>query len=76
MFRDPLRPSLARRRQLRVGLGFQARAVDPPTPNTIKITHHKTGAIVWHPLEENTDAGPVKFYRDAEAVLARLGHLN
>jgi hypothetical protein len=41
-------------------------------PNTIKITHHKTGAIVWHPLEENTDAGPVKFYSDAEAVLARL----
>jgi len=41
-------------------------------PNTIKITHHKTGAIVWHPLEENTDAGPVKFYCDAEAVLARL----
>ena len=41
-------------------------------PNTIKITHHKTGAIVWHPLEENTDTGPVKFYSDAEAVLARL----
>jgi hypothetical protein len=41
-------------------------------PNVIKITHHKTGAVVWHPLEESTDAGPVKFYSDAEAVLARL----
>jgi hypothetical protein len=41
-------------------------------PNAIKITHHKTGAIVWHPLEENTELGPVKFYGDAEDVLARL----
>jgi hypothetical protein len=41
-------------------------------PSAIKITHHKTGAIVWHPLEENSEAGPVKFYGDAEAVLARL----
>ena len=39
-------------------------------PNAIKITHHKTGAIVWHPLEEMTDEGAVKFYGDAEAVLA------
>ena len=23
-------------------------------PNAIKITHHKTGAVVWHPLEEAT----------------------
>jgi hypothetical protein len=41
-------------------------------PNAIKINHHKTGAVVWHPLEEVTEAGPVKFYGDAEAVLARL----
>ena len=41
-------------------------------PSAIKIEHHKTGAIVWHPLEELTDAGIVKFYEDAEAVLARL----
>ena len=41
-------------------------------PNEIKIEHHKTGALVWHPLEEVTDAGPVKFYEDAEAVLAQL----
>jgi integrase len=41
-------------------------------PNAIKIEHHKTGAVVWHPLEETTDAGAVKFYADAEAVLAHL----
>jgi hypothetical protein len=41
-------------------------------PSAIKIEHHKTGAVVWHPLEELTDAGIVKFYEDAEAVLARL----
>ena len=41
-------------------------------PSAIKIEHHKTGAVVWHPLEEVTDGGVVKFYEDAEAVLARL----
>lgn len=41
-------------------------------PNAIKITHHKTGAVIWHPLEETTEQGTVKFYSDAEAVLARL----
>ena len=41
-------------------------------PNAIKITHHKTGAIVWHPLEENSEVGPVKFYGDAEAVFSHL----
>jgi hypothetical protein len=41
-------------------------------PSAIKINHHKTGAVVWHPLEEITEAGLVKFYADAEAVLARL----
>ena len=41
-------------------------------PNAIKITHHKTGAVIWHPLEETTGQGTVKFYGDAEAVLARL----
>jgi hypothetical protein len=41
-------------------------------PNAIKIEHHKTGAIVWHPLEEKAEAGIVKFYEDAEAVLAHL----
>jgi hypothetical protein len=41
-------------------------------PNAIKIEHHKTGAIVWHPLEEVTDRSIVRFYEDAEAVLSRL----
>jgi hypothetical protein len=41
-------------------------------PSAIKIEHHKTGAVVWHPLEEGTDNGIVRFYDDAEAVLAQL----
>ena len=43
------------------------------TPSAIKINHHKTGAIVWHPLEEPAEDGTIiKFYADAEAVLNRL----
>jgi hypothetical protein len=38
-----------------------------PKP-TIRIEHHKTGAVIDHPLED----GDVKFYADAEAVLAKL----
>jgi hypothetical protein len=41
-------------------------------PTAIKINHHKTDAVVWHPLEETTEDGTVKFYADAEAVLAHL----
>jgi hypothetical protein len=41
-------------------------------PTAIKIEHHKTGVAVWHPLEEMTPAGVVKFYIDAEAVLQHL----
>ncbi len=41
-------------------------------PTAIKINHHKTDAVVWHPLEETTEVGTVKFYCDAEAVLAHL----
>ena len=41
-------------------------------PTAIKVEHHKTGAVVWHPLEEVTATGVVKFYADAEAVLAHL----
>jgi hypothetical protein len=37
--------------------------------NAVRIVHHKTGAVVWHPLEETTPDGPVRFYTDAEAVL-------
>lgn len=43
-----------------------------PEP-TIRIEHHKTGVIVNHPLEERLDDGSVvRFYEDAEAVLAHL----
>jgi integrase len=35
---------------------------------TIRVEHHKTGAIIDHPLE----ADGVKFYADAEQVLAKL----
>jgi hypothetical protein len=38
-----------------------------PKP-TIRIEHHKTGAVIDHPLED----GDVKFYADAEAILAKL----
>jgi hypothetical protein len=46
----------------------------PDAPAAIKINHHKTGAVVWHPLEEVTDQGVVKFYAEAEAVLTALPH--
>jgi hypothetical protein len=38
-------------------------------PSAIRITHHKTGAVVLHPLE---DADGTHFYADAEAVLAKV----
>jgi hypothetical protein len=38
-------------------------------PNAIKIVHHKTGATVWHPLQD--DDGTL-FYEEAEAVLSNL----
>jgi hypothetical protein len=46
-------------------------------PTAIRITHHKTGAVVLHPLEEtivgeNGKPQRVLFYSDAEEVLAKL----
>jgi hypothetical protein len=41
-------------------------------PNAVRIEHHKTGELVWHPLEETNGEGTTKFYEDAEAVLAKL----
>jgi hypothetical protein len=41
-------------------------------PNAIRIFHHKTGQLVWHPLEEVSDGTVVRFYEDAEAILAKL----
>jgi hypothetical protein len=38
----------------------------------IRIEHHKTGAVVLHPLEETISGENVRFYADAEAVLAQL----
>src|SRR5262245_38678382 len=41
-------------------------------PGAIKILHHKTGATVWHPLEETIDGTLVRFYPEAEAILEKL----
>lgn len=42
-------------------------------PSIIRIQHHKTRAIVLHPLEEKLPDGTVvKFYEDAETVLLHL----
>ena len=41
-------------------------------PNAIKILHHKTGATVWHPLEEIKNGEVVRFYPEAEAILEKL----
>jgi hypothetical protein len=40
-------------------------------PDEFKILHHKTGAVVWHPLEETKNDCTVSFYEEAEAVLAK-----
>jgi len=43
-----------------------------PKP-AIRVEHHKTGEIVDHPLEEVLPNGTlVKFYEDAEEILAKL----
>lgn len=45
----------------------------PAGKATIQIEHHKTGAVIEHPLEERLDDGSiVKFYEDAEEVLSHL----
>jgi len=46
-------------------------------PTAIRITHHKTGAVILHPLEEtiigeNGKPERVLFYGGAEAILAKL----
>ena len=43
-----------------------------PKP-TIRIEHHKTGSVIDHPLEEKLAEGAiVKFYEEAESILAKL----
>jgi hypothetical protein len=45
----------------------------PPGKPTIQIEHHKTGAVIEHPLEDRLDDGTVvKFYEDAEEILSHL----
>jgi hypothetical protein len=36
------------------------------------ILHHKTGATVWHPLEDSVDGAIARFYPEAEAILEKL----
>ena len=47
----------------------------PSAPSIIRVEHHKTGTVAPHPLEEMTDDGLIKFYADAEEVLAKLPKL-
>ena len=41
-------------------------------PNAIRIEHHETKELVWHPLEETIDGVTTRFYEEGEAVLAQL----
>jgi hypothetical protein len=41
-------------------------------PDAIRIEHHKTGELVWHPLQETVSGETAMFYADAEAVLSKL----
>lgn len=47
----------------------------PSAPSTIRVVHHKTNTIAPHPLEEETEDGMVRFYAEAEEVLAKLPKL-
>jgi hypothetical protein len=47
----------------------------PSAPSIIRVEHHKTGTVAPHPLEEMTDVGMVRFYADAEEILAKLPRL-
>lgn len=47
----------------------------PSAPSIVRIEHHKTGTVAPHPLEEMTEEGLVRFYADAEEVLAKLSKL-
>ena len=44
-------------------------------PHAIRIEHHKTGALVWHPLEEEVDGETIKFYAEAEKIISHLPKL-
>lgn len=44
-------------------------------PSSIRIEHHKTGEMIWHPLEEETEEGTIQFYPEAEEILAHVPRL-
>jgi hypothetical protein len=45
----------------------------PSGKPTIQIEHHKTGAVIEHPLEDKLeDKSIVKFYEEAEEILSHL----
>lgn len=44
----------------------------PRAPGFIRIEHHKTGAMVPHPLEETVGGVRTLFYEEAEAILAEV----
>jgi hypothetical protein len=41
-------------------------------PNAIRIEHHKTGELVWHPLEETVGDVTTKFYEDNSGRTPRV----
>ena len=43
----------------------------PARPNHVRIRHHKTGEMVWHPLEEDGE----RFYPEIEEYLATVPRL-
>ena len=43
----------------------------PERPNHVRIVHHKTGEIVWHPLEASGE----QFYPELESHLAVLAKI-
>jgi hypothetical protein len=43
----------------------------PERPNHVRIVHHKTGEVVWHPLE----AGGERFYPELEDLLSGLSKI-
>lgn len=45
---------------------------NPSWPASIRIEHHKTGAMVQHPLQEAGEDGTVFFYSEAEEILDRV----
>ena len=48
----------------------------PSAPNIIRVAHHKTGTVAPHPLDHTGDDGTVvRFYEEAEEVLAALPRL-